>query len=636
MRRLLAALLLIAAAVPASAATPNWGRAPYRYVSVEQDIRDLLKDFAARLGLTIQMSERVQGTVRGRLPPAPPRDFLEQLARTYGLLWYWDGFILWVYSLEEADSRVLKLQTAGTQQLADALAELDIWDDRFPIRASQSSSILHVTGPPRYVELVNATAEMLEANRNVAIDIRVFPLRYASAEDRVFTVRDQSVTVPGVATILRRLLDTGELSLPSTGSGVSRRSISSMTRFRGPAGVEFVPAPDSVPFDPAGPGGATVALPKENDTEVRIQSDPRLNAIVIRDLADRMPVYERLIQSLDRKQPLVEMEVVIADVSSNKLLDLGVDWQVGVNDDDVSVGVGDADLAVDALRRGLTFTTAITPDPVSVLARIRLLESRGEARILSRPAILTFDNVEALFDQSESFFVQLEGDEAVELAEITTGLLVKVTPRVIDEGGPRPKLQMTIDIEDGTSLPTQSVDSIPSVQRTTISTQGMVTERQGLVIGGFYRERQLDNLDKVPVLGDIPVVGWALFQRRNREQTSITRLFMIRPIVVPDTDERAVVSGSISRDGPPVALFRSEADLLTPDRAMTLDEVRFGTLLGDRVLGRAENTLCLARATLGDECKAGPMPPIGAAGTLTRLEAEEAPPQALPPPPALY
>ena len=552
-------------------------------------------------------------------------------------MWYWDGFILWVYSLEEADSRVIKLQTAGTQQLADALAELDIWDDRFPIRASQASSILHVTGPPRYVELVAATAEMLEANRNVAVDIRVFPLRYASAEDREFTVRDQRVTVPGVATILRRLLDTGELSLPGGGSGTSRRTISTVTRFEAPGGVEFVPAPGAPPFEGAGPNGGAVTLPKADDTEVRIQSDPRLNAIVIRDLADRMQVYERLIQSLDKKQPLVELEVVIADISSNRLLELGVDWNFGVggDDDGASVGVGDTDLALQALRQGLTFTTSITTDPLSVLARIRALETRGEARILSRPAVLTFDNVEALFDQSESFFVQLEGERAVELQEITVGLLVKVTPRVIDEGGPRPKLQMTIDIQDGTTLPLQAVDGIPSIQQTTISTQGMVAERQGLVIGGFYRERQFSNLAKVPILGDIPILGWSLFQNRNREQNSITRLFMIRPIVVRDPDESAVVSGSLTRDGPPAALFRPDADLLTPDRAMTLDEVRFGTLLGDRVLGRAENTLCLARATLGADCKAGPMPSL-AADPFPRLDASETAPRPIPAPPALY
>lgn len=648
-------LVLPLAALPpagtALAATPDWGRRPYGYVSVEQDLREVLKDFASNLGLTLQASEAVQGVVRGRLPASPPREFLDQLTRTYGLLWYWDGFILWVYTLEEAESRIVKLQTAGTVQLTGALEELDISDGRFPIRTSQASSILHVTGPPRYVELVVATAEMLEANRNVAIDMRVFPLRYANADDRVFNVRDREVIVPGVATILGRLAAGGGIRLPA---GTSRERVSTFTGSQGPAGVEFYNSgggggggPQQL-FQPAG-GGAppegptSTSLPRPGDDEVRIQADPRLNAVIVRDLADRMPVYARLIESLDREQPLIELEVVIADVSSDRLVDLGVDWRLGTGGDDgASVGVGDADLALGALRQGITFAAAVTTDPLTVLARIRALESRGEARVVSRPAVLTFDNVEALLDQSESFFVRLEGERAVQLQEIVVGLLVKVTPRLIDDGTGRPRVQMTIDIEDGTALPEEAVDQIPSVQRANLSTQGLVAERQALVIGGFYRERQLDNLDKVPILGDIPVLGWALFQRRNKQQTSITRLFMIRPIVVRDVERRGVVSGSLTRDGPPAPLFRQDARLgrLTPDAAVTMDEIRFGTLLGDRVLGRAEGALCLGRAVLDNDCKAGPAPRLDA-DPFARLEArEEGPPAGpaapLPPPPALY
>jgi type III secretion protein C len=630
---LLLALLgcLVLRPAPVAAAIPDWGTRAYVYRSVEQDLRELLRDFASNLGLTLQLSEAVQGTVRGSLPPAPPAEFLDQLARVYGLIWYWDGFILWVYGLDEAASRMIDLGTGDAQRLADTMQELDLWDDRFPLRASASANLVLVTGPPRYVELVAEAAARLDTTQAVAIDIRAFPLRYASAEDRSFTVRDQQVTVPGVATILRRLLDTGELDLSS---GIRRAGL------RSGGTVRFLD-------DGADPGGAAQLIPpdaldgasaaKEQDTETRIQSDPRLNAVIIRDLADRMPIYERLIASLDRKQPLIELEVVIADISSDRLLDLGVDWRLDLDAGNVEGSIGIGDVAGAALRQGLTFTTAITGDPLSVLARIRALESRGEARILSRPAVLTFDNVEALFDKSETFFVRLEGQEEVDLSEITVGLLVKVTPRLIDEGGPRPKVQMTIDIEDGSVLPRAfQVDDIPSIERTSISTQGLVGERQGLVIGGFYRETQIENLQQVPGLGDIPILGWALFRNRSKENTSATRLFMIRPLVVQDLDERQVVSGSLTRDGPPAPLFRPDADLaMTPSGLMQLNEVRFGTLLGGRILGRAENTLCLARAALGSDCEVGMVPPVDGGDPFKQLELEDSP-ATLGPMPSLY
>lgn len=628
-RPLLFLLLLLLPAAPARAGTPDWGEEPYVYRSVEQDLRELLKDFAGNVGLTLQMSESVQGTVRGSLPPAPPAEFLDQLARVYGLLWYWDGFILWVYGIDEATSRMIDLGTGDAQRLADTMLELDLWDDRFPLRASVSANLVLVTGPPRYVELVAEAAAKLDTTQAVAIDIRAFPLRYASAEDRTFTVRDREVVVPGVATILRRLLDTGEID---AGSGTRRTALGGRTRFLGPGEEDLDGPAELLP-----PGLAEEDGPaKGQDTEARIQSDPRLNAVIIRDLAERMPIYERLIATLDTKQPLIELEVVIADISSNRLLELGVDWRLDLEAGDVEAGIGVGDVAGLALRQGLTFTTAIAGDPLSVLARIRALEGRGEARILSRPAVLTFDNVEALFDKSETFFVRLEGQEEVELSEITVGLLVKVTPRLIDEGGARPKVQMTIDIEDGSVLPRAfQVDSIPAIERTNLSTQGLVAERQALVVGGFYRESQIENLEQVPGLASIPILGWALFQNRDKETSSVTRLFMIRPLVVRDLDDREVLSGSLTRDGPPAQLFRPDADLaLTPAGLMQLNEVRFGTLLGGRVLGRAENTLCLARATLGADCEAGAMPPLEA-DPFPRLETGESP-ATLGPMPALY
>ena len=70
---LLALLALIGQALPARAATPDWGRQPYTYVTVDQDLPQLLREFAANIGVTIQISPNVQGTVRGRLPSLPPK-----------------------------------------------------------------------------------------------------------------------------------------------------------------------------------------------------------------------------------------------------------------------------------------------------------------------------------------------------------------------------------------------------------------------------------------------------------------------------------------------------------------------------------------------------------------------------------
>jgi type III secretion protein C len=91
----LAALMLLA--TPLRATEPDWPDDPYTIDIVEQDLIEVLRDFAGTLGISVRISEAVTGTVRGRLPSLPPREFLDLLARIYGLVWYYDGATLYVY-----------------------------------------------------------------------------------------------------------------------------------------------------------------------------------------------------------------------------------------------------------------------------------------------------------------------------------------------------------------------------------------------------------------------------------------------------------------------------------------------------------------------------------------------------------
>ncbi|MGI9505074.1 MAG: hypothetical protein ACR2RE_18675, partial [Geminicoccaceae bacterium] len=170
--------------------------------------------------------------------------------------------------------------------------------------------------------------------------------------------------------------------------------------------------------------------------------------------------------------------------------------------------------------------------------------------------------LQAVFDESESFFVRLEGDEEVDLVEITTGVLLRVIPRIVDQDGVRPLVHMTIDVEDGSSrLDTGDVvavvDNIPTVRRSQISTESYVQDGQSLAIGGFYREEVVDDVAQVPLLSSIPIIGSA-FRSTIKETENIVRLFLIRPtIVIADLDklQTSVQSKtSTSRHGP-IPLF---------------------------------------------------------------------------------
>lgn len=166
-RAVQAALLLgvLLAAAPARADVPGWPSAPYRYAVVDQDLRVVLQEFGRNLGLRVALSDAVQGRVRGRLPELPPEQFLDHLARAFGLDWYFDGSVLSVSASSEAQTRFVKLRGLSVAALRDGLRRAGLLDARFALRAGPSADIAMVSGPPRYVALVEQSAAAIADDR---------------------------------------------------------------------------------------------------------------------------------------------------------------------------------------------------------------------------------------------------------------------------------------------------------------------------------------------------------------------------------------------------------------------------------------------------------------------------------------
>ena len=149
----------------AQAAEPSWPTAPYAYLVVDQDLRTVVRQFGENLGLRVALSDAVQGHVHGRLPALPPRQFLAHLAQVYGLDWYYDGLVLSVSATSEATTRFLAVQDLGAEALADGLRAAGLFDARFPIRPGPAHDIAMVSGPPRYVALVQESLSAMLASR---------------------------------------------------------------------------------------------------------------------------------------------------------------------------------------------------------------------------------------------------------------------------------------------------------------------------------------------------------------------------------------------------------------------------------------------------------------------------------------
>lgn len=154
--------MTVTAPAPPPAARDDWRGRPFEYAVVDQELRDVLIELGKRVGLNAVVSDGVRGRVRGRLARGTAVETLDRLAAIYGLDWFTDGSTLHVSAVGEAVSRLVDLGGVPPAQLDSALRTLGVLDQRWPIRGSDPSlGMAMVSGPPRYVALVEQTLSVL-------------------------------------------------------------------------------------------------------------------------------------------------------------------------------------------------------------------------------------------------------------------------------------------------------------------------------------------------------------------------------------------------------------------------------------------------------------------------------------------
>jgi len=162
-------------AVEANAASLPGAQRVVSYSVVDQDLRDVIAGIAAQLGLRAVISSHVHGQVHGRLPAAPAASMLDRLSGLYGFDWYYDDRTVFVTAYDEAVSKVMPLGPVSANELEATLQELDVSDDRWPVRIATASGVAAVDGPPHYAMLVDQTLAALAAGaKNGVTEVHVF------------------------------------------------------------------------------------------------------------------------------------------------------------------------------------------------------------------------------------------------------------------------------------------------------------------------------------------------------------------------------------------------------------------------------------------------------------------------------
>lgn len=134
--------------------------AKFQYIAENKDLRELLQEFSANQGISLQLSQDVHGTVEGQFDMTP-RAMLDFLAARHGLVWYYDGAQLHVTPSSYLRTEVILLPAGMADQLHMTLAGLGILDSRYPLQIEGEGLRVVVSGPSRYVDLVLQIADSM-------------------------------------------------------------------------------------------------------------------------------------------------------------------------------------------------------------------------------------------------------------------------------------------------------------------------------------------------------------------------------------------------------------------------------------------------------------------------------------------
>jgi general secretion pathway protein D len=259
------------------------------------------------------------------------------------------------------------------------------------------------------------------------------------------------------------------------------------------------------------------------------------NSLLVRATAQDWAVIQQAIQSLDLRPLAVVIEVIIAEVRRNDELNLGTSFSaIGGNDDD--------DVAVDlpGVQSTDAFTiTYVHTGDINVEATLAALSATGNLRIISRPIIQAQNNQEArILVGTEQPFVAIQRslptdvpqfDQVVQYREVGTALTI--TPTINDEG--YVNLAVTQEVS---SVTNETQFDAPVISTREAITQILARNGQTVAIGGLV-DRQRERLRAgIPLLKDIPILGYLFGTTREFDSTSELFLFLTPYIVASDED----------------------------------------------------------------------------------------------------
>jgi len=346
-----------------------------------------------------------------------------------------------------------------------------------------------------------------------------------------------------------------------------------------------------------------------------VEIDPESRSLIIVADSDTQEEISKVIENLDRPKPQVLIKVLFAQVTLDKNSDIGLEGNYSFNLGSsplnqllsgapaLAAAAAAAGSVVTSVTSGTTTTTTTTPfatptPPVlpsgvstnyglsqepsgsflrlqtgNATATLYALAQKGDVNILSRPSILARNNQEAVIvvGQSIPLITSSQITEAGQTINTVqyqdVGIILRVTPFISSSRTVEMIVSPEISSLSSQTVPISNTVNAPVINKTSAETVVVTPDATTVVIGGMMQKQTTSSIDKVPLLGDIPLLGYA-FRHTVKSDSKTELLIFLTPYIVEGTDKlKELSTGEVNRTDLPDTAFSGA------DRTRYLDTI---------------------------------------------------------------
>lgn len=289
-----------------------------------------------------------------------------------------------------------------------------------------------------------------------------------------------------------------------------------------------------------------------------IHADEELNALVVRAEPSVLKEIDEIIHELDVRRAQVLIESAIVEVTGDVTDSLGFQWAVGDTDNPVAgTNFGNAGQSLSSIATGIAAKTPTLSNGLTVGGFkesngqidfgviIQALESQSNTNLLSTPSIMTLDNQEAeiVVGQNVPFLTGSTSSSSnsnpfTTISREDIGVTLKIKPHIHEGNELRLEVEVSAESVANTTVQGQA-DLITNKRK--LKTMILAADEETIVLGGLISDDITETESKVPILGDIPLLGW-LFKSKSTQHVKRNLMVFLRPTIVLDKQKATTLT----------------------------------------------------------------------------------------------